>query len=97
MRNFSISVSKTHPLPAAECEVTLNGGGYTRTYTVTVSDAYLESLGLSDRDPADVIRAAFEFLLDRESPDEILTGFDLTVIKTYFPAFEEWVKTKLNA
>ncbi|MFO1436469.1 MAG: hypothetical protein U1F34_09040 [Gammaproteobacteria bacterium] len=35
------------------------------------------------------VHAAFRFLLERESRDEILPSFDLNVIHLYFPDFEE--------
>ena len=36
----------------------------------------------------DLVRAAFEFLLERESKESILSRFDVTVISRYFQEFE---------
>lgn len=36
----------------------------------------------------EVVRAAFEFLLERESKESILRRFDVTVVSRYFPEFE---------
>lgn len=37
----------------------------------------------------DLIEAAFRFLLERESKEDILERFDLSVIARYFPDFEK--------
>jgi len=54
---------------------------------------YEVTLGWSDYDlwchgrvaPEKVVRAAFEFLLERERAGEILKRFDCSVIRRYFP------------
>jgi hypothetical protein len=54
---------------------------------------YEVTLGWSDYDlwchgrvaPEKVVRAAFEFLLERERASEILRRFDCSVIRRYFP------------
>lgn len=38
--------------------------------------------------PEAIIAAAFEFLLDREPKEAILSRFDVSVIGRYFPEFE---------
>ncbi len=39
--------------------------------------------------PEQLIDAAFRFLLDRESKEQILSRFDVSVITRYFPDFEK--------
>jgi len=39
------------------------------------------------RPPEDLVRRAFEFLLEREEPRQILGSFDLAGIARYFPEF----------
>lgn len=56
---------------------------------VTMSPEDHARLGQNRHSPEDVIRAAFRFLLDREPQDAILGRFDVDVIPTYFPEFEE--------
>jgi len=66
-------------------EVSVHDGGRTHRYRVT--------LGWSDYDlwshgrvaPEKVVRAAFAFLLARESADSILARFDCSLIRRYFP------------
>lgn len=38
---------------------------------------------------ADLVRAVFDFLLERESKESILGRFDVTVVSRYFPEFED--------
>jgi hypothetical protein len=39
----------------------------------------------------ELIRASFEFLLQREPPSSILADFELSTIERYFPEFRERV------
>jgi hypothetical protein len=39
--------------------------------------------------PEQLVDAAFRFLLDRESKEQILARFDISVIARYFPDFEK--------
>ena len=43
-----------------------------------------------------LIKASFEFLLERESNNSILSEFDLEVISQYFPEYEKEIKKRLN-
>jgi hypothetical protein len=68
-------------------------------YLVTVGDergatSHVVTLWPSDveryaagAEPEELIEAAFEFLLEREPPQAILTRFELPVIERYFPEF----------
>lgn len=41
-----------------------------------------------------IIRKSFEFLLQRESNEQILTKFNLEIINNYFPDYEKEFKIK---
>jgi len=56
-------------------------------HRVTLAPATLASLA-PDSTPETFVRAAFAFLLERESKSDILPSFDINVIKLYFPNFE---------
>ena len=43
-----------------------------------------------------LIKASFEFLLERESNNSILSEFDLEVISQYFPEYEKEIKKRLK-
>jgi len=45
--------------------------------------------------PEYVIEKSFEFLLEREPKESILSEFDISVISKYFPDFEEKIKKKI--
>jgi len=80
-----------------EVGVEIEGNNHWR-YDVSVSDdgrkfEYDVTLSWSDYDhwshgrtaPERVVKAAFEFLLQRESAASIMTRFDCSVIRRYFP------------
>ncbi|HEV2414594.1 MAG TPA: hypothetical protein VGX27_07280 [Candidatus Dormibacteraeota bacterium] len=73
------------------CAVTVESSGRRFDYTVTVSPASLArwGKGAEARDVEDLVRRSFEFLLDREPASSILRRFDLSVIETYFPEYDE--------
>ena len=47
-------------------------------------------------DAADLIRRSFEFLLEHEPKESILSRFDLTVISRYFPSYEREIRRRLG-
>lgn len=65
-------------------------------HRVTVSPDYLRELGLAHQLPADVLHAAFLFLLEREPNTSILTAFELREIERYFPEFRHEIATRLR-
>ena len=56
-------------------------------HQVTMSNETYEDLTGGRVNPGRCIEAAFEFLLERESKESILSSFDVTVISRYFPSF----------
>ena len=66
-------------------QVRLKDNGHTQDHEVTLnwSDYDLWSHGRVA--PEKVVRAAFKFLLQRESASSILAKFDCSVIRRYFP------------
>ena len=70
-------------------EVRLTDGGATHEYDVTLdwSDYDLWSHGRVA--PEKVVEAAFEFLLKNEPAESILTKFNCSVIRRYFPDVDQ--------
>lgn len=66
------------------------GGGSTH-HDVTLSSSDFERLGAGYHSPEDLVRACFEFLLQREPKESILSSFDVTTIGDYFPEFERTI------
>lgn len=66
-------------------EVDEQGAG--TTHLVDVAAGLADELGWGERGEADLVRASFEFLLDREPARSILGRFGLEVIARYFPEY----------
>jgi hypothetical protein len=63
--------------------------GKGRTHHRVTMQAAIHARMAGTATPAALIRAAFAFLLERESKESILGRFDVTVISRYFPEFEQ--------
>lgn len=77
------------------CLVRIREGAFATEHRVTVSAADLERLDPDAADPERLVRAAFDFLLEREPASSILRSFDLPVIGRYFPGWEDDVQGRL--
>jgi hypothetical protein len=77
------------------CQVAVELHGQRTDHTVTVSQASLArwGAGSEQKDVEDLVRNSFEFLLEREPPSAILRQFDLAVIETYFPEYDELIRS----
>ena len=68
--------------------VRLKDGDDVSSHVVTLSGADYDRLGGTYRTPEEFVKACFEFLLVRESKEQILGTFDVSQISGYFPEFE---------
>ncbi len=68
-------------------EVTVRSGDRTTTHRVTVPEGYPGELGWAPGSTAELVRASFGFLLEREPAGSILPSFELPVIARYFPEY----------
>jgi len=90
-----IEVTPTKDNAQGEFDVTVRvGKGHTK-HRVTVADDTLHSLA-PDADAAELVRASFEFLLEREPKEAIMSRFDLTVIGRYFPEYDDEIGNYLR-
>jgi hypothetical protein len=87
-KHSSVKVTQTKLDDPFEFTVTLKGSGGETHHEVTMTQSTYEKLTGSQVSPESCVHAAFEFLLEREPQESILTSFDITVISTYYPAFE---------
>ena len=86
---MSITVTQTATEPKLEFAVTVREGRGETRHTVTLDPATLNRLGAArGADGERFIEAVFEFLLERESKESILSRFDVSVVSRYFPEFE---------
>jgi hypothetical protein len=76
------------------CQVAVELRGQRTEHTVTVSSASLArwGAGTEPKDVEDLVRRSFEFLLEREPPNAILRQFELSVIESYFPEYDEVIR-----
>lgn len=68
--------------------VVLRGGPRAMQYRVRVPREAWQRLTRGHAPVEDLVRASFEFLLEREPPESILQAFEITVISRYFPEYE---------
>jgi hypothetical protein len=79
------------------CEVTLGDDAGATRHSVRVQPRSLERFGLPPGDPAPLVGAAFEFLLEHEPRESILGSFELSEIGRYFPDWEDGVRRRLSS
>jgi hypothetical protein len=70
--------------------------GSETTHDVTVSRNDYTRLTSGKTEPEELVRRSFEFLLEREPKESILTRFDLSVIGRYFPEYEREIRRRLS-
>lgn len=58
-------------------------------YEVILDKEYWQKLTKGNITPEELIKKSFEFLLKREPKEAILKSFNLELINTYFPEYEE--------
>jgi hypothetical protein len=66
------------------------------SHQVTVPTGFAASLGCGHVVPDELVRASFEFLLEREPATSILREFSLDVISQYFPSYPAEIGTRLG-
>ena len=78
-----------------EFQVRVTEGKSATSHRVTLKKADYDRITGGKIEPAELVRRSFEFLLENEPKESILTRFDLTVISRYFPNFEREIKQRL--
>ncbi len=61
-------------------------------HNVELDDEYYQNLTRGKITEEELIKKSFQFLLERESKESILSKFNLRVIKSYFPEYEKEIK-----
>jgi hypothetical protein len=80
------------------CSVGLREHGLdVSTHRVHVGPDVVARLAPGAGDPAGLVKASFEFLLEREPPQSILRSFDLMEIGRYFPEYETEIRRRTRA
>ena len=79
-----------------EFRIKLEERGNSKEYMVTLGDIYYQDLTQGKITKEELIKKAFMFLLEREPKESILSKFDLKIIKSYFPEFEEEISRAIK-
>jgi hypothetical protein len=69
--------------------VAVDEGGSRSTHQVTLARRDHRELGVETESPEQFVRRCFEWLLEREPKESILSRFDIREISQYFPRFRE--------
>jgi hypothetical protein len=67
-----------------------------KEYKVSLDDKYWQDLTGGRITKEELIEKSFDFLLEREPKESILSSFNLKVINRYFPDFEEEIETRIS-
>ncbi|MGH9454371.1 MAG: hypothetical protein ACRD2O_10440 [Terriglobia bacterium] len=78
-------------------QATVKEGRSQSSHTVTLTPEYHQKLTGGKISAEELVRQSFEFLLERESKESILTEFDLPIIGRYFPEYEGEIKRRVEA
>jgi len=72
------------------CEVSVAQSGQRTRHAVTVTRADLDrwARGTQRADVESLVARSFDFLLERERPNDILASFELSQIQHYFPEYD---------
>ena len=65
-------------------------------HDVTVTPNDYTRLTNGKVEPEELVRRSFEFLLEREPKESVLTRFDLSAISRYFPEYEREIRRRLS-
>ena len=72
-------------------QVTVREGGSSSSHRVTLKQEDYQRLA-GGGSASELVRKSFEFLLEREPKESILSSFDLTLIGRYFPEYESKIR-----
>ncbi len=76
-------------------DVRVRGADGETSHRVTVPEDMIDELALAGEDLEPVVRASFEFLLEREPASSIMSEFSLDVIARYFPEYRDELPRRL--
>ena len=83
------------PLPDGAFQVRVVEGTTESSHRVTAKPEYLARLTSEKINAAEIVRRSFEFLIEREPKESILSRFDLQEIQRYFPSFDAEIRKRL--
>jgi hypothetical protein len=88
---------EVEPVDGETFRVTVREGGGRSVHTVTVDPAYHQKLTGGAVAAEELVRRSFEFLLEREPKESILSSFALPVIGRYFGEYEAEIARRVRS
>jgi len=88
MSDITISVTPTAAKSLTFDVLVRDARGESR-HRVTIEAGEAERWAKLGAEPSDCVKAAMQFLIDREPKESILSAFDTRVIRRYFPEFDD--------
>jgi hypothetical protein len=88
MSDVAISVTPD-PTRALTFDVVVRDGRGESRHRVTMQADEAERWAKLGAEPSHCVEAAIRFLIDREPKESILRAFDISVIRRYFPEFDD--------
>lgn len=93
---YNVDVEEKEKLPNGWIfEVVVLDGDESSNHEVELTSSDYEELTDSQVSPERLIKKCFEFLLARKEKEDILSEFNVTEIKLYFPEFDEVISEML--
>lgn len=83
------------PQSSDEFLVSVQDEGSSSTHLVRVTPESLERYG-GGADAETLLQKSFEFLLEREPKESIMSRFELPVIERYFPEYDGEIQRRLS-
>jgi hypothetical protein len=83
-----VPLVEVHPEGGSAFRVEVEG----RSFAVTVPETLVVELGAPDAEA--LVRASFDYLLEREPAGSILPRFELSVIARYFPGWRDEIRRR---
>jgi len=77
---------------AGDFQVIVDEGDSRTEHNVKLNDEYYQKLTGGKITEEELIKRSFDFLLQRESKESILSKFNLELINRYFPEYEREIK-----
>ena len=77
------------------CDVVVGTDPDATRHAVMVSQDVLSDLAPGHYDPEQLVRASFDFLIEREPREAILRQFELPVIERYFPGYASRIRRQM--
>ena len=91
MNKISVQITSTGN-SSNQAKVVVEGPFETTTHMVEIKHEYAKKLGYENK-VKELVHASFDFLLEHEPNTSILRAFELSEIHSYFPAYEETIRT----